>query len=128
MSDSSNTSRPVQRGILAIPDQPYSGFVAYDAKDPDSRFAPIQELLPPQGAPNVLIVLLDDVGFGASSAFGSPCQTPDRGTTGGQWLALHAFSHHSAVLAHARRAALRPQPPHGGDGRNYGDCDFGAGL
>ncbi len=76
MSDSSNTSRRVQREILPIPDQQYSGFVAYDAKDPDSKFAPIQELLPPQGAPNVLIVLLDDVGFGASSAFGGPCQTP----------------------------------------------------
>src|SRR6201987_4481827 len=76
MSDSSNASRLVQREILPIPGRQYSGFVAYDAKDPDSRFAPIQELLPPQGAPNVLIVLIDDVGFGASSAFGGPCQTP----------------------------------------------------
>jgi arylsulfatase len=33
-------------------------------------------LLPPEGAPNVLIVLLDDVGFGAASTFGGPCRTP----------------------------------------------------
>ncbi|HZY27236.1 MAG TPA: sulfatase-like hydrolase/transferase [Jiangellaceae bacterium] len=33
-------------------------------------------LRPPAGAPNVLVVLLDDVGYGASSAFGGPCNTP----------------------------------------------------
>ena len=48
----------------------------YDAKDPDTAFPPIEPLLPPEGAPNVLMVLLDDVGFGASSAFGGPVRTP----------------------------------------------------
>ena len=43
---------------------------------PDSSFPPIEPLLPPKGAPNVLVVLLDDVGFGAASAFGGPCATP----------------------------------------------------
>src|SRR5438132_13828138 len=76
MNDSKNTSKRVQRGVLPIPAQPYAGFVAYDARDPDSKFAPIELLQPPHGAPNVLIVLLDDVGFGASSAFGGPCQMP----------------------------------------------------
>jgi hypothetical protein len=48
MSDSNDTSkRRVQREILPIPDQPYAGFVAYDAKDPDSKFSPIEELRPP---------------------------------------------------------------------------------
>jgi hypothetical protein len=47
MSDSKNTSKQIQRDILPIPDQPYAGFVAYDAKDPDSKFAPIEVLRPP---------------------------------------------------------------------------------
>ena len=34
------------------------------AKDPDTKYPPIRELRPPAGAPNVLIVLIDDVGFG----------------------------------------------------------------
>ena len=42
MSDSNNPSKRVQREVLPIPDQPYAGFVAYDAKDPDSKFAPIE--------------------------------------------------------------------------------------
>jgi Sulfatase len=65
-----------QRSILPIPDQQLIGLVTYDAKDPDTKFPPIEPLRPPQGAPNVLIVLLDDVGFGASSAFGGPIATP----------------------------------------------------
>src|SRR4051794_36015534 len=64
------------RTMLPIPDRPRPGLTTYDAKDPDTRFPPIEPLLPPDGAPNVLIVLLDDIGFGASSTFGGPCRTP----------------------------------------------------
>jgi arylsulfatase len=48
------------------------GLTTYDDKDPDTAYPPIVPLRPPAGAPNVLIVLIDDVGFGASSAFGGP--------------------------------------------------------
>src|SRR5262245_30902691 len=64
------------RHHLPIPDPKYVGLTTYDAKDPNTKYPPIQELRPPGGAPNVLIVLIDDVGFGASSAFGGPCNTP----------------------------------------------------
>ena len=60
----------VQRTVLPIPDRPYVGLTTYDAKDTDTRYPPIRELRPPTGAPNVLIILLDDVGFGATSIFG----------------------------------------------------------
>src|SRR4029077_16952393 len=66
----------VRRDILPIPDVQHVGLTTYDAKDPDTTYPPIVPLRPPEGAPNVLIVLLDDVGFGASSAFGGPCNTP----------------------------------------------------
>lgn len=65
-----------RREVLPIPDRQHLGLTTYDAKDPDTSFPPIEPLLPPEGAPNVLVVLLDDVGFGASSAFGGPAQTP----------------------------------------------------
>ena len=64
------------REVLPIPNQPYAGPVVFDAKDPAAIYPPIQEIRPPQGAPNVLVVLIDDVGFGASSAFGGPVNTP----------------------------------------------------
>ena len=52
------------------------GLTTYDAKDPETTFPPITTLRPPDGAPNVLIVLLDDAGFAASSAFGGLINTP----------------------------------------------------
>jgi hypothetical protein len=61
------------RTMLPIPDRPSFGLTTFDAKDPDTAYPPIEPLLPPEGAPNVLIVLLDDVGFGAASTFGGPC-------------------------------------------------------
>ena len=48
----------------------------FDARDPDTSFPPITPLRPPEGAPNVLVVLLDDTGFGAASTFGGPVNTP----------------------------------------------------
>src|SRR5256885_2338407 len=62
------------RSILPMPDRRYIGLTTYEARDPNTKFPPIEPLRPPKGAPNVLIVMLDDVGFGASSAFGGPCQ------------------------------------------------------
>ena len=72
---SANARQPeVHRTVLPIPDiQPVTS-TTYDAKDPETSYPPIRMLRPPAGAPNVLVVLLDDVGFGAASAFGGPCQ------------------------------------------------------
>src|SRR6201991_3650856 len=72
----SSENEKIKRDVLPIPDRPYEGPITYDAKDPDSSFPPIEPLRPPAEAPNVLIVLLDDVGFASSSAFGGPCATP----------------------------------------------------
>jgi len=106
-----------QREILPIPDKAYAGFIAYDAKDPDSKFAPIEPLRPPDGAPNVLIVLIDDVGFGASSTFGGPCASPtaERLATNG----LRYTRFHTTALCSPTRAALL-------SGRNHHMVGMGA--
>ncbi len=94
----------VPRSVLPIPDQAPVGLTTYDAKDPDAAFVPIVPLRPPAGAPNVLIVLLDDVGFGASSAFGGPvaCPTAERLAAGG----LKFTRFHTTALCSPTRAAL----------------------
>src|SRR6476620_8937131 len=92
------------RTMLPIPDRTAPGLTTYDAKDPDTAFPPLEPLLPPAGAPNVLIVLLDDVGFGAASTFGGPCNTPtaDRLAAGG--LKYNRF--HTTALCAPTRAAM----------------------
>ena len=114
------------RTMLPIPDRPAPGLTTYDAKDPDTAFPPIEPLLPPEGAPNVLIVLLDDVGFGASSAFGGPCRTPTAERLAAGGLQLQPLPHDGAVRADPAGAAHRPQPPLGRDGQHHRDRDVGA--
>src|ERR1700739_1993017 len=97
--------------IFRIPAAKHVGLTTYDAKDPDTPYPPIVPLRPPEGAPNVLIVLLDDVGFGASSAFGGPCNTPtaERVATGG--LKLNRF-HTTALCSPTRQAMLTGRTHH----------------
>jgi arylsulfatase A-like enzyme len=93
-----------QRSSLPIPDLAYTGTVTYDATSPDTHYPPIRPLRPPDGAPNVLVILIDDVGFGASSAFGGPIQTPtfERLAKGG----LKYTRFHTTALCSPTRAAL----------------------
>ena len=93
------------RSHLPIATPERSGFIAYDAKDPDSKFPPIEQLRPPKGAPNVLIILLDDAGFGSSSAFGGPCQTPNAELLAAGGLKFIRF-HTTALCSPTRQAML----------------------
>jgi len=111
-----NESDKLSRIILPIPDRQHVGLTTYDAKDPDTKFPPIEPLRPPKGAPNVLIVLLDDVGFAASSAFGGVISTPtaERLAKGG--LKFNRF-HTTALCSPTRQAMLT--------GRNHHSVNMG---
>jgi arylsulfatase len=97
-------SDQISRENLPIPDRAFEGTLPYDARDPAATFPPIEPLRPPAGAPNVLVILLDDAGFGASSAFGGPCRTPtaERLAAGG----LKYTRFHTTALCAPTRAAL----------------------
>jgi arylsulfatase len=101
----------VQRTVLPIPDRPRTGLVTYDAKDPDTKFPPITPLRPPKGAPNVLIVLVDDAGFGSSSAFGGPCYTPTAELLASGGLKYNRF-HTTALCSPTRQAMLTGRNHH----------------
>jgi arylsulfatase A-like enzyme len=107
----------VGRETLPIPDRPQVGLVTYDAKDPATSFPPIQPLRPPAGAPNVLVVLIDDTGFGASSAFGGPVNTPTAERLAAAGLKYNRF--HTTALCSPTRAALL-------SGRNHHTVGMGA--
>ncbi len=111
-----NSNDRTRRSHLPIPDGDRIQTLAYDAKDPDAKVSPIEQLRPPQGAPNVLVVLLDDVGFGASSAFGGPCQTPNAEKLAAGGLKYNRF-HTTALCSPTRQALLT--------GRNHHSCGMG---
>ncbi|HET9767572.1 MAG TPA: arylsulfatase [Thermoanaerobaculia bacterium] len=107
---------PLQRTVLPIPDRKHTGLISYDAKDPEAKFPPIEPLVPPKGAPNVLLILIDDVGFGASSAFGGPCNTPTAERLASQGLKYTRF-HTTAICSPTRAAML--------SGRNHHSVGMG---
>jgi arylsulfatase len=111
-----NTRDGLSRDVLPIPDRAHAGPVTYDAKDPDTTFAPIVPLRPPAGAPNVLIILLDD-GFGAASTFGGPCATAIADRLAASGLRYRRF--HTTALCSPSRAALLT-------GRNHHTVGMGA--
>ena len=101
----------IQRSILPIPDVERISFTTYDAKDPETKFPPIRDLRPPDGAPNVLIILIDDAGFGSSSAFGGPCQTPNAERLAQGGLRFNRF-HTTALCSPTRQALLTGRNHH----------------
>jgi arylsulfatase len=101
----------IERAMLPIPDRKPVSLTTYSAKDPDTKFPPITPLRPPTGAPNVLVILLDDVGFGASSAFGGPCRPPTAERLAKAGL-KYTRSHTTALCSPSRAALLSGRNHH----------------
>jgi len=80
------------------------------------KIPPRVEPSAPAGAPNVLIVLIDDLGFGATSPFGGPIATPTLDRLAGNGLRYNNF--HTTALCSPTRAALK-------SGRNHHTCNMG---
>ena len=111
-----NERQEPSRTHLPIPSAPRRGLVTYNAKDPDTSYPRIEQVSPPEGAPNILVILLDDVGFGATSAFGGPCQTPTAERLAAGGLKYNRF-HTTALCSPTRQALLT--------GRNHHSAGMG---
>ena len=107
----------IQRSVLPIPETVPVGLTTYDAKDPNPSLTPLSPLRPPAGAPNVLVILIDDLGFGAPSAFGGPCAAPNAERLAAGGLKFTRF-HTTALCAPTRAAMLT--------GRNHHTVNMGA--
>jgi arylsulfatase A-like enzyme len=94
-------SAPAQE-VLPPPPAPFKGQIGLSAKDSTADFP--QPVQAPRAAPNIVLVILDDVGFGASSAFGGPISTPTLERLAGNGLRYTQF--HTTALSSPTRAAL----------------------
>ena len=64
----------LDRTVLPIPQPTYPPATQLDARN--AKAPPPFEVKAPEGAPNVVIVLIDDIGFGTAGSFGGPIATP----------------------------------------------------
>ncbi|MFO0851305.1 MAG: arylsulfatase [Gemmataceae bacterium] len=103
------------RDRLPRPDSPFRG-VANRTLDGSKADFP-KPVEAPKGAPNILLVLVDDAGFGNASTFGGPCQTPNLTKLADRGLKYNRF--HVTALCSPTRAALL-------SGRNHHAVGFGS--
>src|SRR5436190_16408588 len=95
-------AQQIDRTVLPVPEPKPPTITELDARN--AKAPPRFEVKAPKGAPNVVVVLLDDIGFGQSSAFGGPCKMSalDKLAAGG--LRLNNF--HTTALCSPTRTAL----------------------
>lgn len=105
----------VDRTSLPIAEPAISHSTVLDARN--AKTPPLFQVKAPGQAPNVLIVLIDDMGFGHSSAFGGPVQMPNLERIANQGLRYNGF--HTTALCSPSRAALL-------SGRNHHTCNMGS--
>ena len=92
----------VAQEVLPKPETPFQGKIETTAKASTPDFP--KGIEAPKGAPNVLLILTDDIGFGASSVFGGPIQTPNFQRLADRGLRYNMF--HTTALCSPTRAAL----------------------
>ncbi len=100
--------------VLPRPEQPFGGKIGRTSKDSVKDFPKVVEA--PKGAPNILVILTDDVGFAASSTFGGPIPTPTMDRLAKDGLRYNNF--HTTALCSPTRAALL-------SGRNHHSASTG---
>jgi arylsulfatase len=93
----------VDRTELPIKAPWYPPITTLDARD--AKAPPVFEVKAPEGAPNVVVILLDDLGFGGTSAFGGVIQTPHFDKLAASGLMYNQF--HTTALCSPTRQALK---------------------
>ena len=92
------------RKNLPKPDPKFHGKIGKTFQDSKPDLALFKPTKAPKDAPNILLILIDDAGFGAPSTFGGPCNTPVLDNLAQNGLRYNAF--HTTALCSPTRAAL----------------------
>ncbi len=92
----------LDRTILPIPEPVFRGRIGITPADSEKDFP--RQVEPPEGAPNVVIIMTDDVGFSASETFGGPIPTPAFDRVAKAGIYYNAF--HTTAQCSPTRAAL----------------------
>jgi len=95
-------AQQIDRTVLPVPEPQLPTITELDARN--VKALPRFEVKAPKGAPNVVVVLLDDIGFGQSSTFGGPCKMPTLDKLAATGLRYNDF--HTTALCSPTRTAL----------------------
>ena len=99
------------RSVLPIPDRSFSGTIGRTIEDSVGDWTIVSDIKPPENAPNVLLVLIDDAGFGGPDTFGGGIRTPNLSRVQQMGLTYNRF-HVTAVCSPTRAALLTGRNHH----------------
>ena len=102
------------RSALPIPDRTFGGTMGRTLKDSVADWSMIPGPKAPEGAPNVLLAIIDDAGFGAIDTFGGPDQLPGVLPRAADGRDVQQLPRDRRVLSHTRRTSHREEPASGG--------------
>ncbi len=105
------------RTVLPLPDLPFGGTAGRTIADSVADWTVVMTPKPPEGAPNVLVVLIDDAGFGNPATFGGPIKSDAMSRVAEMGLTYNRF-HVTAICSPTRSALLT--------GRNQHRVGFGS--
>ena len=97
---------------LPAPDPEFGGVIENEALQSKAWWAP--RIVPPKQAPNVLLIITDDSGFGVPSTFGGVIPTPALDRVAEERPALQQYPLYRTLFADTSRADHRAEPPFGG--------------
>jgi Sulfatase len=100
--DPQSRSGPPKSNVLPYPEAPFAGKIGRTTADSKSAFP--TAVTAPARAPNVLLIMTDDVGFGASSTFGGSIPTPNFDKLAARGVKYNRF--HTTALCSPTRASL----------------------
>ena len=106
----------MDRTVLPIQPPPHEPVRILDARDAEKPASPFK-VTAPEGAPNIVVVLIDDIGFSASSTFGGAIHTPTFDKLADNGLRFNRF--HTTALCSPTRASLL-------SGRNHHNVNVGS--
>ncbi len=98
---------PLNRSALPIPEPYYPPITEIDVRK--AKAPPRFEVKPPPGAPNVLLILLDNLGYGATKTFGGVINMPTLERLAANGLIYNNFQYGTALLSKPYGSADRPQ-------------------
>lgn len=113
--DNKSDRMTLDRTVLPIFAPTFTPITEIDARK--AKAPPFFQVKPPKGAPNVVVVLIDDMGFGQPSAFGGPVNMPTAERLAKNGLRYNRF-HTTGLCAPTRMALLT--------GRNHHSCNMGS--
>ena len=94
----------LDRTVLPVAPPAFAGRIGHTYKDSVPDWTPVLPVQAPAGAPNILLIVLDDVGYGHLGAYGGPIETPNLDKLASEGVRYTDF--HTTALCSPTRAAL----------------------